>query len=111
MAFWSASLALELVELELEVLDSPRSWARDSLLELELKLESSDPMELVLIALAPFDPGSRCGAKPVWPACGLSYPLGSGERPQTANTGPHYPSYRQIGKFLESDGGLRINLP
>ena len=50
-ASWIADEELELVELE--VLDSPRSWANDSLVELESKLDRSELIELVLIPSSP----------------------------------------------------------
>jgi hypothetical protein len=52
-------LTLELVVVLLEELDSPRSWASDSLLALVLKLDRSEPIELVLIPLLLYAPAAR----------------------------------------------------
>jgi hypothetical protein len=52
-ASWIASVPLELVDVEPEELDCPRSWLSDSVLELPPKLDSSELMELVLIPLLP----------------------------------------------------------
>jgi hypothetical protein len=48
-ASWIAEFSVEFVELELEVLVSPRSWLSDSVVELLPRLDSSELMELVLI--------------------------------------------------------------
>jgi hypothetical protein len=52
-ASWIAAFVLEFVELD--VLDSPRSWLIDSVLELPARLDRSELTELVLIlfSLAP----------------------------------------------------------
>jgi hypothetical protein len=54
MAFTASWIADEVFELvEVDVLDCPRSWLRDSVLELLPKLDRSELMELVLIPSSP----------------------------------------------------------
>jgi hypothetical protein len=66
-ASWIASVALELVEVVLE-LDSPRSWASDSLVALVSKLDRSELMELVLIPLLLGTSRRAAQAAEGWPA-------------------------------------------
>jgi hypothetical protein len=67
-AFWIASVALELVEVVLEELDFPRSWASDSLVALVSKLDRSELMELVLIPLLLCTSRRAAQAAEGWPA-------------------------------------------